>query len=202
MTHFARRIRVVLAAVIAAALLLVAFASLRTSQAATTALEFVPTSVSLTADAPTVAMDIRVTGAQDLGAYEIELSFDPSVVTVERVERVVGTAEQPATGREWVTLPDPATSGSGYTQLAPGVIIFGGYSFGTNNPAGLDGDVTLVRLRLRGASNGSSAIHIDRAEITDTQAAAQPVGGEDATVNVSGVLRRLFLPLLARAWAP
>lgn len=198
MTHFARRTRFILAAISAAVLLFAALASLRTSQAATPALEFVPTSVSLTADVPTATLQIRATGVHDLGAYEIEVAFDPTIVAVESVERLVGTPEQPATGREWVSLPDAASSSTGYTQLAPGVITFGGYSFGANNPPGPDGDVTLVRLRLRGVGDGSSALHPNRAEITDTQAAAQPITGPDATVSVSGILRRLFLPLLAR----
>ncbi|MFN8470666.1 MAG: hypothetical protein U0822_00475 [Anaerolineae bacterium] len=199
MTHFPRRTRFVLAAVSAAVLLLLSFFSLRPSRADTPAIEFAPTSVSLTGAAPTASMDIRATGVHDLGAYEIELAFDPTVVAVERVERVVGTAEQPATGREWVTLPDPSSSSTGFTQLAPGVITFGGYSFGADNPPGLDGDVTLARLHLRGVGEGTSPLHLNRAEVTDTQAAAQSLTGPDATVSVSNILRRLFLPLLAQA---
>lgn len=196
MEHLKRRSRTLLAALAAVIVLVVVLASFHGSQAATPAVEFVPASVSLTGDAPTATVDVRVTGVHDLGAYEIELAFDSSVVTVERVDRVVGTAEQPSVGREWVSLPDPS-SDTGYLQFAPGVITFGAYSFGANNPPGLDGDVTLARLHLRAVGNGSSPLHLNRVEITDTQAASQSLTGTDATVNASGIQIRLFLPLIA-----
>ena len=187
-----------LAAVMAVGLLLAGLVSFRVSQAATPAIEFVPGSVSFTADARTATMDLRVTGAHDLGAYEIELAFDPAVVIVDRVDRVVGTAEQTSPNREWVTLPDPSASDTGYTQLSPGVIVFGGYSYGANNPPGLDGDVTLARLHLRGIGDGSSALHLNRVEVPDTQAAVQSPTGSDASVSVSGILRHLFLPMIGK----
>ncbi len=189
-----------MAAAIAFSVVMVGLFSFRASQAAAPAIEFVPPSVTLTPDARTATVDLRVTSAHDLGAYEIELAFDPNVVSIERVDRVVGTAEEPVPNRDWVSLPDPVTSGTSYTTLAPGVITFGGYSYGTNNPPGRDGDVTLARLHVRAVGNGSSALHLNRVEVTDTQAAAQSLTGPDASVTVSDIFRRVFLPLLASQW--
>ena len=198
MDYLARRSRILLAGLAALVFVAAGLAPSRASLAAEPAAEFVPSSVSLTGAAPTATVDVRVTGVHDLGGYEIELVFDPAVVVVERVDRVVGTAEQPSAGREWLSLPDPAASDIGYLQLAPGVITFGAYSFGANNPPGLEGDVTLARLHLRAVGNGSSLLHWNRIVTTDTQGTPQSLSGSDATVSASGIERRLFLPLLAK----
>lgn len=160
------------------------------------ALEFTPASLSL-AEAATGVVDIRLLTATDLASYEIDLAFDPVIVSVDRVERIVGTETQPSPDRSWASLPsdDPAMS---YVVRSPGHISFGGYSFGANNPQGLDGDVTLVRLHLRGAGGGTSSLVAERVLTTNSSAQPSNPTATLGSVTVEGPAFRLFLPHLSR----
>ena len=165
---------------------------------ATPSLGFIPDRLSLDAGA-TGVVDLQAQGVSDLASFEVDLTFDPTIVAVERVERMIGTAVQPSPNRIWTSLP--TGSGTGYLQLGPGRITFGGFSYGGDNPPGVTGDVTLTRLTVRGVRPGQSSLTLTRALLTDTQ--AQPttptVGAGVVVISGGGSNYSLFLPYLAAA---
>lgn len=159
-----------------------------------------PAPVSLMMDlGATVPVELRVRDVQDLSSFEIDLAYDPSVVTLERVERLVGAPGFP-TVRSWVSLPatnDPAVT---FTQLEPGLVTFGAYSFGVDNPPGVSGDVPLARLHLRGKALGESPLRIDRVILADSAAQVISPTLQAGVVTVTPAYERpsrLFLPLLS-----
>jgi hypothetical protein len=159
-------------------------------------LEFSPATLDL-AEAAVGVVDIRLLAATDLASYEVDLAFDPAIVSVDRVERIVGSDAQPSPDRSWASLPsnDPAMS---YVVRSPGHISFGGYSFGVNNPPGLNGDVTLVRLHLRGVGAGTSSLVAERILVTTSSAQPSNPTATPGNVTVQGPAFRLFLPHLTR----
>jgi hypothetical protein len=159
---------------------------------------FVPERVSLDL-AATGTVDIEIQAAQDLASFELELRFDPAVVAVERVERIIGTDAEPTPGRAWLSLPGDAGSNATYIEYGPGHIAFGGYSFGEANPAGANGDLTLVRVHLRGASVGGSALTVDQALVTDRNALPTTPTTSDGFVTVGTAAYSLFLPYIMDA---
>lgn len=175
------------------ALMLAALATFALAAPSAPNLTFAPTPVTITA--PGVGMvELRVTGAQDLGSYEVDLAFDPAVVTVDRVERVIGTPAQPTPGRDWTSLPlsdDPDVT---FDPRGPGLIAFGAYSEGDG--AGADGDVTLARVYLRGVEAGTSALRIEHALVTNTQAITDTPTAGEGQAQVTGPAHRLYLPLV------
>lgn len=156
-------------------------------------LRFAPDRLTLDQGA-TGVVELQAQGVQDLASFEVDLTFDPTVVAVERVERVIGTDAQPTPNRTWVSLPTDASAG--FIQLGAGRIALGGFSYGVDNPPGATGDVTLARLTLRGVSGGESSLTLPRALLTDTQAQPTTPTVGAAVVAVKGQAFSLFLPYI------
>ena len=158
-------------------------------------LRFAPDRLALDRGA-TGVVEVQVQGALDLASFELDLVFDPAVVVVERVERVIGTDAQPTPSRVWLSLPtapDP-----GYVQLGPGRVSFGGFSYGENNPPGASGDLTLARLTVRGVRTGQSSLTLPRVLLTDTRAQAVTATAGAGLVSVAGGGYLLYLPYYVR----
>ncbi len=187
--------------IIAALLVAVALVGLTLARPAatqtTSRLQFAPADLTLNSGDSAV-IDLRLSGAQDLASYEMDLSFDPAVVAVERVERVVGTDAQPS-NRTWLSLPATGDPDVTFLQPQPGAVSFGAYSFGAANPPGLSGDVTLAHVRLRGVQGGTTTLHVTRVLTTDSRAQPSQPAADEGRVTVNG-LYRLFLPLSYVAW--
>lgn len=177
------------------ALTLAALAAVTAAAPAAPGLSFSPASATING-LPGAVVELRLSDAQDVGAYEVDLSFDPAMVAVDRVERVIGTAAQPTPGRDWSSLPLSDDPNVTYDERAPGLISFGAFSLG--DTAGASGDVTLARLHLRGAKVGTSALRIERALVTSTQAITDTPTASAGQVQVVAPVYRLYLPLLAR----
>ena len=154
-------------------------------------LRFAPDRLTLDQGAAAV-VEIQAQGVQDLAAFELDLALDPTLVAVERVERVIGTAAQPTPGRTWTSLPLDASAG--YVQLGPGRISFGGFSYGADSPPGAAGDVTLARVALRAVRPGQTSLTLPRALLTDTNAQPSTPTVGQAVVSVTGQSYLLYLP--------
>ncbi len=165
------------------------------------ALSQTPPSLRLTPDRLTLdpgatgVLELRAQAVQDLAAFEADLAFDPTVVAVERVERVIGTEAQPTPSRGWSSLP--TSSDAGYIQLGAGRVSFGAYSYGTDNPPGAQGDAILARLTVRAVRSGQSSLRLTRALLANTEAQATTPTTSDGLVVVTGAGYSLFLPYLA-----
>ncbi|MCW5881231.1 MAG: hypothetical protein KIS91_09910 [Anaerolineae bacterium] len=175
------RIRLIVFSLLA--LTLVALATLTLAAPSAPTLLFAPSPVTITAPGIS-AVELRMSGAQDLGAYEVELAFDPAVVAVHRVERVLGTPTQPTPGRDWTSLPLSEDPDVTFDSLGPGLVTFGAYSLGDG--AGATGDVTLARVYLRGVEAGTSALRIERALVTNDAAIDTPTASEGRGAGDSG----------------
>lgn len=185
------RIRLIVFSLLA--LTLAALATLTLAAPSAPTLLFAPSPVTITAPGIS-AVELRMSGAQDLGAYEVELAFDPAVVAVHRVERVLGTPTQPTPGRDWTSLPLSEDPDVTFDSLGPGLVTFGAYSLGDG--AGATGDVTLARVYLRGVEAGTSALRIGRALVTNTQAVTDTPTASEGQAQVTGPAHRLYLPLI------
>lgn len=152
----------------------------------------------------TAPVELRLGDVADLSSFEIDLAYDPAVVSLERVERLVGTPSYP-TARSWVSLPTTNDPNVTFVPIEPGLVSFGGYSFAPDNPAGPEGDVPLVRLHLRGMAVGDSPLRIERALLADTAAqviAATMQAGRVSVVAAVERPHRLFIPLIAARHLP
>jgi len=175
------------------ALTLAALATLTLAAPSAPNLLFAPSPVTITAPGVSV-VELRMSGAQDMGAYEVDMAFDPAVVTVHRVERVIGAPTQPTPGRDWTSLPLSQDPDVTFDVLGPGLVTFGAYSVGDG--AGANGDVTLARVYLRGVEAGTSALRIERALVTNTQAITDTPTASEGQAQVTGPAHRLHLPLI------
>ena len=166
----------------------------------TPGLRFAPDRLTLDQGA-TGVVDVQAQGVSDLAGFEVDLTFDPAVIAVERVERVIGTDVQPTPNRTWTSLP--TSSGVGYIQLGSGRITFGGFSYGADNPPGATGDVTLARLTIRGVRRGESSLSLPRVLLTDTRAQpTTPTASAGVVVISGGSGYSLFLPHIAASQPP
>lgn len=201
------RYRAALVVALAVALVLV------TGRAATAVvapgLSFSPNPVNL-APGGTTLIDLRLTGGQDIGGYEVDLAFDPAIVAIDAVERIVGSAGQPSPNRPWYSLPLSVDPNVTYTVLGPGRITFGAYSTADGNPPGLTGDLTLARLHVRALQAGGSALHLERALVVNTAAQAsapnltdgQVIVGATPTATVTHTPTRTATPTATRTATP
>ena len=148
--------------------------------------DFVPASVTV-APGGAALVDLRLHDAVDLAAYEVQLAFDPAVISVDRVDRLVGTGNPPPAGRTWVGLPLASDPNTTFTTLAPGVIAFGAYSYG-DVAAALDGNVLLARLTVRAVGTGNSTLHLTRTLVSNPDAQGSQPPAVDGSVAISGGL--------------
>jgi len=126
--------------------------------------------------------------ALDLGSFQFDLIYDPSVVWVDDVTlgEFLGS-----TGRSVVSLGPKVNNEAGKTT-------FGAFSFG--DQPGPDGSGALALVRLKAVGLGSSPLDLQDVQLTDTKADPQTPTAEDGTVTVSSTegWHRIYLPLIVR----
>jgi len=119
----------------------------------------------------TVAVSIQ--GAQDLGAFQFDLGFDPAIVQVN------GAALAPflgSTGRNTATVGPNIDNGSGLVR-------FGAFSYGSQpGPVG-DGDLAMITMTA--PASGSTVLDLRNVHLSDTTANAQAATVEDGMVTAT-----------------
>ena len=132
------------------------------------------------------AVDVVIANVADLGAYQFEMAFDPSVVHVLDV----GDASfLGSTGRTPIAIINKIDN-------TEGTLAFGVVSIGTDS--GPSGTGTLATITLEAQGGGSTALHLFNAKASDTREppAEQPLTVEDGMVIVAG--QRLYLPIVVK----
>lgn len=163
--------------------------------------QFAPASLALDSGQRGV-VELKLMGAQDLIMYQVGLSFNPQVITVERVERVIGAAGQPTPGRTWFPLPLDDDPNVTYISLAPDTIGFGAFSQEGFDTPGVSGDLTLARIHVRAVRGGQSTWRVDMADqntiVMTRSGQAEGVGAGEGQVVVGDTPYALYLPLLMK----
>jgi hypothetical protein len=134
-----------------------------------------------------ITIQLQVQGAENLGGWELALSFDPAFVAVEAV---TPGAFLSSTGR--------TAAGLGPLTDTPGQMMLGGYSYGTN--AGVSGAGTLAHIRLRGLAAGQTALGLSQlqlAAVQGTNVTVQPATPKPGQITVRE-LPESYLPLILR----
>jgi len=140
----------------------------------------------------TFAIEVMIEGARDLGAFQFELAYDPSIVQVKEV--TVGDFLE-STGRSVVPL------GPQVDNVA-GKVAFGAISFGTGPGPDRRGTLAVVTLMARG--EGGTALDLRDVQVLDTGGSPQPVTVEGARLTVRGgaAPARMLTPTLAPSPLP
>ena len=140
----------------------------------------------------TFAIEVMIEGAEDLGAFQFELAYDPSIVQVKEV--TVGDFLE-STGRSVVPL------GPQVDNVA-GKVAFGAISFGTGPGPDRRGTLAVVTLMARG--EGGTALDLRDVQVLDTGGSPQPVTVEGARLTVRGgaAPARMLTPTLAPSPLP
>ncbi len=123
----------------------------------------------------TVSVNVVITDAADLGAFEFTLSFAPAVVSVTDVQlgAFLGSSSRPA----YALGP--------HIDNNAGAISFGGYTLGAS-PAGPNGAGVLATITFHALSVGSSDLIFTHSLVTDRLAAIQAVTTQPGQIIVSG----------------
>jgi hypothetical protein len=137
----------------------------------------------------TASLQVQVSGAQDLGAFEFIIAYDPAVV------RVNGVTLGPLLG----------STGNTATLLGPlvdntaGTVRFAGYTIGTT--AGPDGSGRLATIQLQGMGDGASTLNFTKVRVTNRAAtvAAGATAINGSVVVGQGSGPRLWLPWVRRS---
>ena len=140
----------------------------------------------------TFAIEVMIEGAKDLGAFQFELTYDPSIVRVQ--ETALGDFLE-STGRSVVPL------GPQVDNVA-GKVAFGAISFGVG--PGPDGRGTLAVVTLTARGEGGTALDLRDVQVLDTGGSPQPVTVEGARLTVRGgaAPARTLTPTLAPSPLP
>lgn len=137
----------------------------------------------------TAALQVQVTGAQDLGAYEFIIAYDPAVV---RVNTVTLSSFLGSTGNT-ATLLGPLIDN------AAGTVRFAAYTVGL--APGPDGSGQLALIQVQGLHDGATTLNFTKVRITDraatVAAGASAVNGSVLVGQGSGP--RLWLPWVRRS---
>ena len=148
-----------------------------------------PVEVRVDPDTSTVApgdtfmVVVQIEDAVDVGGFQFEMSFDPSVIRIEDIalyDFLVST-------RRRVSMLGPVIDNG------TGTVTFGGFSFGDRS--GPDGDGELAAITLRAQAAGSSPLTLESAQIVNTVGRAQRATLDSASVTV-GFGQRTYLPLI------
>jgi hypothetical protein len=134
-------------------------------------------------------VEIVVDGAQDLGGFEFDLVYDPTMLQVQQVESGPFLA---SSGRT-VALLGPAIDQSA------GKAAFGLYSQGTG--AGASGGGVLARVTMMAIGPGRSALDLQTALLADPAGTLSLPTAQDGSIDLFGPPlggMRLFLPTVAR----
>ncbi len=121
----------------------------------------------------TFTVNVVVDGAVNLGAFQFDMVYDPTVVTVVNVE--LG----PFLGRTGRTVQ---SAGPDIDNLV-GVVTFGAFSLGSR--AGPEGGGLLAILTFTAAGSGTGTLNLQNVLVTDTLANVQSTSVEGGTVTVS-----------------
>lgn len=132
---------------------------------------------------------VVVEDVQNLGAFEFEFDFSPSVASATVGDIQLGSMLG-STGRTTGALRLASAPGH------PGVPLFGAYSYGAAN--GPSGDGVLATVAMTALSPGTSQLSLSGLKVTDvagSELLATPVPG---SLTVVAAPRPLYLPLLLR----
>ena len=136
----------------------------------------------------TFTLTVAVDDVLDLGSFQFNLVYDPSVVWVDGVTLgdFLGS-----TGRSAASLGPRVDNEAGKAT-------FGAFSFG--DQPGPDGSGALALVRLRAVGLGSSPLDLQNVQLTDAKANPQTPTVEDGAVTVSSTegWYKIYLPLILR----
>ena len=140
----------------------------------------------------TFAIEVTIEGAEDLGAFQFELTYDPSIVRVQ--ETALGDFLE-STGHSVVPLGPEVDEETG-------TVIFGAISFGGG--PGPDGRGTLAVVTLIARGEGGTVLDLRDVQVLDTGGSPQPVTAQGARVTVRGgaAPARTLTPTLAPSPLP
>ncbi len=118
----------------------------------------------------TFSVTVAIENVSDLGGFEFELTYDPSVVTATNV--LLG--------------PFLGSTGRSVGELGPtfgtGSLTYGAYSWGAN--PGPDGDGVLATITLPAINTGASTLHLQNVAAAEPDGAPIPIRTEDGEVIV------------------
>ena len=130
------------------------------------------------------SVEVVISDAMDLGAYQFEMDFDPAVVRARDVEDASFLG---STGRTPIAIINKIDN-------TEGTLAFGVISIGTDpGPSGMG---VLATITLEAQGGGSTALHLFNVKASDTKPAEQPVTVEDGVVIVGG--QRVYLPIVMK----
>jgi general secretion pathway protein D len=132
----------------------------------------------------TFTLSLQVDAPTNLGAYQVDLLYDPDVV---QVITVTLSPLLSSTGRTAAPL-GPLTRNAGRTTFA-------GYSYG--QAPGVSQAGTLAQIRLRANRPGSTTLRLDHIQLTDPQANLQPAQAMAGQVEVTAPYS-VFLPVIVK----
>jgi len=122
----------------------------------------------------TFVVQVVIEEADDLGAFQFNLAYDPSILQV--TEAVLGDFLE-STGRSVVPIGPEVNN-------AEGRATFGAISFGSG--PGPSGTGVLATITCIAQGEGSTALGLQEVQVLDAQASAQPVTAQAGQVVVRG----------------
>ena len=111
-----------------------------------------------------ITRSVVITNAEDLGAFEFTLGYNPQLLEVQSV--TLGTFPG-SSGRTFSTL-GPVIDGSN------GKVSFGAYSVG-NTPNGASGNGVLAIVILKALASGSATLSFDAGQVSNRMGSSQPI---------------------------
>ncbi|MEI2692787.1 MAG: cohesin domain-containing protein [Anaerolineae bacterium] len=133
---------------------------------------------------------IAIENAQDLGAFEFEYSFSPTVATTI-VNNIHLGSMLGSSGRTTGELRLASAPGQ------PGTPLFGAYSYGAG--AGPNGNGVLATVTMTAAGPGVSPLTLAGLKVTNARGDEYPVTSIAGSVTVTNAPRLIYLPLLRRS---
>ncbi len=132
---------------------------------------------------------VVVENAQDLGAFEFEYEFSPSIANASVGDIQLGSMLG-NTGRTTGALRLASAPGR------PGVPLFGAYSYGAAN--GPNGSGVLATVAMTAVSPGTSQLSLSGLKVTDVAGSELLSTALAGSVSVVAAPRPVYLPLLLR----
>jgi hypothetical protein len=128
--------------------------------------------------------------AQDLGAFEFEYNFNPTVAATTVNDIQLGSLLG-SSGRTTGQLRLASAPGR------PGTPLFGAYSYGAG--AGPNGSGVLATVAMTAAGPGVSPLNLTGLKVTNARGDEYPVASVAGSVTVVNAPRLIYLPLLRRS---
>lgn len=123
----------------------------------------------------TVDIDLLISGAQKLGGYQYDFTYDPAILEFVSAKNSAFFAPPGGTVVELPVKNDPVA----------GKVTFGVFSFGSTT--GVNGNGIFSRITFKAKANGTSPLRIDNVILVDVTAATQPAGVDTESVTVGTV---------------